>query len=382
MNNDIDLRNAKLEYDCKNYEKSLEIYEQLYNENPDQFTISDLISYSWAIYQTRVKGPIDEYDLFEAADLIATLVPQNDLNHFSTCPYTFSIFKVIENLYYGKDYFNLEEWLDRINPLLLDERPSRGKNKASRREKFYNYASKTYLECGEFEKCIQISRDALDNLNRFAGDNRTWFKWRIAKSLRHLGQFQEALNYLNEVIEVRKDWYVKREMAENYLELNETDKALHYLGEAVTTNDPSSLKVNLYNLIYELLKETNPKIAMRHAELCLLLKIESNAQVPASIAELDIDEDNLSKSELEEEIWSYWYDIAYEKKVEYGTISELLEDDCGYIISNNLEQVYFNMSDFDGDDIKEGMHVSFMTEKNFVKSLNEEVIKAIDIKEE
>lgn len=382
MNVSIDLNNAKKEYGCKNYEASLKCYEKLYEENPQQFEINDLITYCWAIYHTKVKNASSEYELLDAVDFITSLIPQGDLNHSNTCPYTFSMFIIIEKLYYGKDYFNLEEFLDKINPLLLDENPSRGKIKSSRREKFYSYASKTYLECGEFEKCIQVSRDALKNITRFTGDNKAWFKWRIAKSLRQLNQNQEALTYLKEVIKVRKDWYIKREMAENYLKLNDTKNAMHYLGQAVTTKDPSSSKVNLYHLIYELLCESEPEIAFRHAELCLLLKLESNSYVPDDIAELDINEDDLNKSELEEEIWRYWYEITYDRKVEYGTISEILDNDSGYIISNNLESVYFDKSDFNGDYIKKGMYVSFLTEKNFVKSLDKEVVKAIEIKEE
>jgi tetratricopeptide (TPR) repeat protein len=382
MISSIDLKNAKKEYDCKNYESSLEIYEKLYEENSQQFEFNDLISYCWAIYQTKVKNATSEYELFDAVDFITNLIPQSDLNYSNTCPYTFSMFKLIEELYYEKDYFNLEELFDKINPLLLDEKPSRGKNKASRREKFYNYASKTYLECGEFEKCIEISKDALKNITRFTGDNKVWFKWRIAKSLRQLNQNQEALTYLTEVIKVRKDWYVKKEMAENYLKLNDTKNAMQYLGQAVTTKDPSSIKVNLHYLIYESLCESEPEIAFKHAELCFLLKLENNSFIPEDIAELDINEEELDKSDLEDEIWRYWYDLTYNKKVEYGTISEVLDNDSGYIISNNLESIYFDKSDFNGDYIKEGMYVSFFTEKDFVKSLNKEVVKAIEIYEE
>ena len=382
MSISIDLKNAKKEYDCKNYEASLKSYEKLYGECPEQFEINDLISYCWAIYQTKVKNATSENELLDAADFITSLIPQGDLNHSNTCPYTFSLFIVIERLYYERDYFNLEEYLDKINPQFLDEKPSWGKNKASRREKFYIYASKTYLECGEFEKCIQISKDALKNISKFTGDNKTWFKWRIAKSLRQLNQNQEALTYLNEVIKVRKDWYVKKEMAENYLKLNDTQNAMNYLGQAVTTKDPSSKKVNLYYLIYEFLCESEPEIAFKHAELCFLLKLKSNSFIPDEIAELYINEDDLNRSELEEEIWRYWYEITYNKKIEYGTISEVVDNDSGYIISNNLESVYFDKSDFNGDYIKEGMYVSFFTEKDFVKSLNREVVKAIEIKEE
>ena len=96
---------------------------------------------------------------------------------------------------------------------------------------------------------------------------------------------------------------------------------------------------------------------------------------------MDIDDD-LDKSEIEDEIRRYCYDKIYNRKLEYGTVCELLDDDNGFIVSHNLESVYFNKADFDGDYIKEGMYVSFLTERSFEESLNKEVVKAVDIKEE
>ena len=68
--------------------------------------------------------------------------------------------------------------------------------------------------------------------------------------------------------------------------------------------------------------------------------------------------------------------------MEYGTVCEITDDKSGYIMSNNLESIYFKKSDFETGYIIEGMYVSFFTEKCFVESLNQEIIKAIDIREE
>ena len=127
------------------------------------------------------------------------------------------------------------------------------------------------------KNAFEISKDALINLTSFTNDNETWFKWRIAKSLRQLNQHQEALNYLKEVFKVRRDWYVKKEFAENYIALGNMDKSLKYIGEAVLTNDPSSKKVNVYYLIYQILNESQPDIAFKHVELYYLLKSEKYA---------------------------------------------------------------------------------------------------------
>ena len=149
----IDLNKARKEYKSQNYEDSLKIFDKLHDECSDEFKINDLITYSWAIYQVHVKDFLDENNLFEAVEFITGLIQQGDLNQANTCPYTFSVLKVMDYLYYEKDYFDLEEWLSKLDPLLLDDKAS-GNHYLSRREKYYSYASKTYLECGEFEKCI------------------------------------------------------------------------------------------------------------------------------------------------------------------------------------------------------------------------------------
>lgn len=384
MTNDI--KNAKKEYYSKNYEKSLKIYNKLFNEEPESFTIFDLISYCWAIYQVHIKNFINEHEFFKSAEFITQLIPQSDLTKSNTCPYTFSVFKILNFLYNQKEYYNMFEWLEKLNPNLLDENKSnfKGKITRSRKEKFYHYSSKAYFECEEWEDCIKISIEALNSVKNFTNNGEIWHKWRIAKSLKQLNQNKEALKYLNDVVELRKDWYVKKEMAENYLKLNDTKNALKYLAEAVMTSESSSKKVNLYYLIYEVLNESQPEIAFKHAELYYLLKQENNAYIKDDILELDIHEDELDKVELEKEIWRCWYDFKYEgKNLEYGTICEISDNNqFGYIISNNLESVYFNKSDFEGNHIKEGMYVSFFTEKCFDKSLNKELVKAVDIKEE
>ena len=75
-----DLAQAKKNYQSKKYEEAKELYESLYMEHPETFTIWDKRFYSWALYQLYVKTPEDETDLMEAVDLITQLVPQEDLS--------------------------------------------------------------------------------------------------------------------------------------------------------------------------------------------------------------------------------------------------------------------------------------------------------------
>ena len=59
------IKYAKKLYDSKKYDESLELYEELFNQNPNMFNRNDLISYCWAIYQVHIKNSQDEDELFQ-----------------------------------------------------------------------------------------------------------------------------------------------------------------------------------------------------------------------------------------------------------------------------------------------------------------------------
>ena len=318
MDNDIrnQLKEARKLYDSKKYDESLEMYEELFNESPEEFDLNSRISYCWAIYQVHVKNFVDEDELFEAVDFITDLIPQADLNEVNTCPYTFSVMRVLDFLYKRQEYYNIFDWIFRLNPDLLDEYRSNFKGRVyrSRKEKFYDYASKSYLACADWELCIEISNEALYTLKEFTNDSDIWYQWRIAKSLKELNQNNKALEYLKEIVSVKQEWFVFKEIMENYYILNENEKAIMYINKAVLTDDSIKLKVNLFYLIYEILKDSNYDLALKHAQLYYLLKLDSNSEVSCDIEEL-IDENELDKNVLINQINNYWSSYKFENAI-------------------------------------------------------------------
>lgn len=380
-----ELLNARKLYKSKKFEESLEKFENLYNQNPDAFTRSFKISYAWAIYQACVKDSSDEDELFENVELITHLAPQFDLNRSNVCVYTLSVFKIIDYLNDENDYYTLLSWLDKINPDFLDEKrfTFNGIKYQSKKEKYYSRASKAYLKVNDFEMCIEVSKKALDEITTFTNNGDIWHKWRIAKSLKELDQNEESIVYLKEVLKVKNNWFVLKELAENFFILNDKKNALSYVSQAVLTNDPAAIKVNLYYLIYQLLKEDNPELALKHAELYLALKLENDSQITEDIEDLEIDEDNLDVKTLESEIKDYWSQFKYEgQELKYGTITKVFEHGkSGFITSDDYESFYFNTFEFKGDKslIHEGLYVSFYTEESFDKSKNKESLNAVYI---
>lgn len=387
MSKDIkkELLDAKKLYKSKNYREALEIYEKHYPDNSEEFNKWDKIFYSWAIYQLYIKDYDDETELMEYTQLITELIRQSDLNKSPTCAYTLSVFKVLDYLYKEGDYEYLLIWLDKIDPTLLDAKQSEfnGRIYPSRREKYYNYASKAYLETGDYNNCILISDKALREFHRFTNDSDVWFNWRIAKSLRELGKPEDALTYLEKVSKVKRDWFISKEIAENYFMLDDKENTLKYVIEAVLTNEPPSLKINLFYLIYQLLKDDEPDLALKHAKLFAALKLEYGAPIPSDIEELIIDEDELDVDELEMEIKDYWFEYKFkDQELQYGTITRIFENGkAGFITSDDGASLFFISYEFKGNlhNMKEGQYVSFYTKMGFDRSKNKESLNAVNI---
>lgn len=380
-----ELLDAKKLYKSKNYSEALEIYEKHYHENSEEYNKWDKIFYSWAIYQVYIKDYDDETELIEFTQLITELIRQSDLNKRPTCAYTLSVFKVLDYLYKERDYEYLLYWLDKIDPALLDAKQSEfnGRIYPSRREKYYTYSSKAYLETKDYTNCILISEKALNEFHHFANDNDVWFNWRIAKSLKELNKPENALTYLEKVSKVKRDWFVSKEIAENYFMLDDKENALKYIIESVLTDEPPSLKINLFYLIYQLLKDDKPELALEHAKLFEALKLEYGASIPEDIEKLMIDENELDIDKLEQKIKDYWLQYKFkDQKLQYGTITKVFEHGkSGFITSDEGEHLFFNAYEFKSDMhyMNEGQYVSFYTKTGFDRSKNKESVNAANI---
>ena len=130
--------------------------------------------------------------------------------------------------------------------------------------------------------------------------------------------------------------------------LDDKENTLKYVIEAVLTNEPPSLKINLFYLIYQLLKDDEPDLALKHAKLFAALKLEYGAPIPSDIEELIIDEDELDVDELEMEIKDYWFEYKFkDQELQYGTITRIFENGkAGFITSDDGESSFFISYEF------------------------------------
>ena len=366
-------------------QKALKIFEKCYKSRPEDFSFNQKNDYAWTIYKTGIQHFESEDELFANAEFVTNLLPQQDFNHKSSCAYTSSVFKVLNHLKKKEDFTSMICWLEKLDPELLDEKPFRryGRINKSHKQQYYDWASMAYYKNMEFERCVEVSKKALETLKRFIDDGDTWHRWRIAKSLIELGRLKEALEYYEKVIKLKHDWYMYRDIAEVHLRLKRPWVSLDYLCPAVLSDEPNTIKANVYLTCYRALK-SNPEMALKHAQLYYLLRCEKGYPVTYEIEQLDIDESQLNKKDLEREIRDLWIQYKFKnQKIRHGTIVTYSnERNCGFIKTDDDEEIFFHKNEFEGTDIFKGQLVSFYTQESFDKSKNKKSVKAVYVRGE
>ena len=384
MNNDIktDLDNARNLKNSGKYDEALKIFDKHYHHHSELFSAKDKEEYAWTLYKRYMQNSEDEDEIIKTANFITKLVNQKDLTSGHACVYTSSVFKVLNHLKDEDDYYIMPRWLSKINPDLLDEKPYRryGRINKSKKEFFYDLSSKAYLKCGYLTECIETSKKALNTFETFYDAGDIWHKLRIAKSFKELNKFNESLKYYLEVIEVKNDWYMYRDIAEIYYLINKPFKAMEYICPVILSNQGDNIKAGIYLLCYNIFKGFNPEMALKHAQLFYLINLKKLYLVPKEISDLNIDETALDKESLEGEINDLWTQYKFkDQKIKTGFVFKYFDYKNYGFIKTESETVFFHKEEFKDTGIEIGQKVSFYTEESFDKSKNKRSLKAVNI---
>lgn len=397
MSDDIkkQLAQAKKNYQNKDYEDAKDLYETLYNQKPESFTIWDKRFYSWALYQLYVKNPDDETSLLEAVDMITELVAQEDHSQKDgVCAYTMSVMKLLDYLYKKHDYANLLIWADNLNPDFLSTKTSkfttndgREVTTASNKEKYYNWTSKSYQEVEDYDMCLEVSKKALEELTSFTNNSDVWFKWRIARSLREIGEYGEAIEYLKDIYKTKKDWFIRWELAENYFFEGDHEKSLEYAVSAALSHGDSDKKIKLYSLLEDLLEDDDPEIALKHSYLIYSIRLHNewgiDEELEEKIESAGLDTQNTEYWKIEKELKGYWKDLKFKhQQPNYGIISRIFpHGKTGFVKRDDGESFFFNGFEFKGDPNKyrENVKVSFYLEEGYDRKKDEVKMNAVNI---
>lgn len=380
-----ELNNAKKAYQRKDFKAADEIYSKIYNEHQEDFNRWDKKFYALTLYRCYVQNPINQDKLLDAGELITKLIKQsNHSKKDAMCPYTLAVLKIMKIL---EDPEAILEQSSKLNPELLNGDISG--NFSSKKETWYKLTTKALLDINQYDKCISLSTEALLNLNEFTYDSDIWFKWRIAKSFNQLGDYDQSLDYLNDIEQFKNDWFIDNLIAENYFFKNDLDNALKYAASAALAKGDIDKKVNLYSLIEDILNKKNKQNeANKHAYLIYTIRNKHNWNIDENleykIDEAGFDLDNTDYFTIEKQLHHLWEEYLYKnQELKKGIIVSVLPNKkAGFIRCDEyVDNLYFSMSEFKQDKAlaENGRNVTFYEADGFDKKKNKKVKNAVNI---
>lgn len=379
--------------------KFLKTYNIEINENTNE---QILVQYGWLLYdkyksENKLKDIelIDDFDdeEFENNDnqtvisksetvvLIEQFLPlitrYDNVYAYSVLSKLFNIIPKVEKKKANANWKLVNEICNLILPEKLKtdcetrEVPRKGQmvqmEYASDRENWYAYKTKALFKTQQYQECLEVSKKALEAFEKFHYSNESWFARRIALSKKHLGNPEDVLNELLQVLKRKKEWFIQTEIAEIYKENGDFDKAFKYAIEAINNFGDLEYKVGLLVLIAEILEKKEEKeLAFKHYSLSKLLRQQEEWRVPQTIEyalqNLGFAQISLEQlPNLKKELKNYWNTFKPQQtrptanrnttnsnQQHTGKIDKILHNDekgaNGFIKYDNNKSVYFRLN--------------------------------------
>lgn len=268
---------------------------------------------------------------------------------------------------------------------------------ASDKENWFAFKTKALFETQQYQACFELSKQALETLEKFHYSNEVWFARRIALSKKQLGNPADALNELLHVLKRKREWFIQSEIADIYKEQGDYDQAFKYAIEAIQNFGDLEYKVGLLVLIAEILEKKQEKeLSFKHYTLSKLLRQQEEWKIPPA---LDLALQNAAFTQLQpeqlpalkKELKNYWQSLGPQQAPRFGNnnplqtgkIDKILHNDekgaDGFIKYTNGHSVYFRVNSDDAliATLRVGLEVTF---KVLPPKENGKKEKAVNIK--
>jgi len=317
------------------------------NEETNEMVLN---AYGWSLYDIcKIEVSNANYNKEKLLNLIQYPVyllslKKSDFS-YSVISNIFRLILKKEKHKLNQDWNFINNFCNLFNPEILSlecgTSEIRGKTTefASDKENWYARKSKALFELNHFQECYEVSKLAISNIDSFHYNNDLWFARRIALSKKALGNINEAIEDLEQIYKKRNEWFIKKELAELYFEINNIEKSFEYAIDAICKNGFSKLefKIGLILLLGNILK-SQKKIDLAHKHF-LFLKIireENGWKLPKELqSELkQIEMETISLSSIKNDLVKYWKSFQPKTNNSFKTKS-LLQGHIKKILNNN-----------------------------------------------
>jgi hypothetical protein len=361
----------------------LDIYQILISETTNQ---NVLIAYSWLLwskYKSEYGNEVNDSNLEEDAleieegftieNNVHVNINQADLlRKITSClklllvvnnDYSRSVFSQLFNIVFKAEKFKMNpQWTllydfynefspDNLSDLCETQKNSTGEEieYASDKEAWYVSITTALVKLGRWQECSNKGKEGLEKITKFHFKNDIWLARKIAISKRNLGNLQEAIADLEQILNKKREWFIQKEIADLYYLLNDRENALKYCLLAINNSGPMEFKWELLYLLGELMEHSNENdLAYKHFSLARLIRLKKQWRIPQKLVDAlaRFDKPEIQESEynrLFNELKEFWENHG----IESGEISRILNSNergkDGFIKKGN-EQYYFRIS--------------------------------------
>ncbi|MBS1744812.1 MAG: hypothetical protein JST21_01440 [Bacteroidetes bacterium] len=383
------------------FRDAIEIYQNLWLNEPEKFNEWDGWSYAWCLskmnrHQEALEICRQLYPRFKNVEILNTLYAkciyytQFDFQTSTTLPvlqkavqamyqlspphtpYSFTtraIFKLIKRLMEQQsiDWKGIETWLEKMDPDLLDNNPweitnTKGKSMqlASPREEWYANMIRVKGGLKQPLELLKILETARKQNIKWHYNNDIWFARKEAFALRELGKNSEAEKILRKIVNQKREWFLLLDLAET---VGNKDEQLQLMSEAALAPGKREMKIKLYVALQKLLKDKHPNESA--LLFCLVAAIREENDWPVQTGfrdeavKMGIDPDKVvSSTVIIEKLTPFWKKFIAVRKRMNGIVDIIFSNNKSGFIKTGNQKYFFKTGKLEGK-IKPGDKVVF-----------------------
>lgn len=361
--------------------KSLHLREKTFVYN------NDLLG--WLLYEKYFKVLKENYSyieinkMFDIADYITKVVKYKDGSAYELI--TLRMVKILKDNK-SKAYNKILSMLNRLDSKKLSKVPptythkNRKKEYQSNKEMYYSAKSKALLELEQYEECLSLCTEALEDNITYHHNNDIWISVRKAICIGKTRSIEESIQLLKDSAKKLPHYNIYQKIGDGYRELGQVSKALLYYCISAMATGPTddSMKVRLYiNIAIHLYEQGDMENALNHALYVKQIEESKGWEINNKVKEI-IKNVNLDTYKVNiEDLRGYWTSIIDTGiGSQNGTIIKIHSNNKFGFIKGKEKSYFFKIASvLDRKRVNPGDKVKFCLIDSFDRS------KKIDTKE-